>query len=56
MDYRNLATEELGGVYEGLLELTQRVSGDGADFTLERFAASHLWEQQRAVICIGDHG
>ena len=40
MDYRNLATEELGGVYEGLLELTPRVSGDGADFTLERFAGN----------------
>ena len=40
VDYRNLATEELGGVYEGLLELTPRVSGDGADFTLERFAGS----------------
>ena len=40
VDYRNLATEELGGVYEGLLELTPRVSGDGADFTLERFAGN----------------
>ena len=27
-------------MYEGLLELTPRVSGDGADFTLERFAGS----------------
>ena len=40
VDYRNLATEELGGVYEGLLELTPRVGGDGADFTLERFAGN----------------
>jgi len=40
VDYRNLATEELGGVYEGLLELTPRVSGDGADFALERFAGN----------------
>ena len=38
--YRNLATEELGGVYEGLLELKPRVSGDGADFTHERFAGN----------------
>ena len=40
VDYRNLATEELGGVYEGLLELTPRVSGDGADFTLAKFAGN----------------
>ena len=30
----------MGGVYEGLLELTPRVSGDGSDFTLERFAGN----------------
>ena len=40
VDYRNLGTEELGGVYEGLLELTPRVSGDGADFTLAKFAGN----------------
>ena len=38
--YRNLATEELGSVHEGRLELTPRVSGDGADFALERFAGN----------------
>ena len=40
MDYRNLGTEELGGVYEGLLALTPRVSGDGADFTFAEFAGN----------------
>ena len=40
MDYRNLGTEELGGVYEGLLPLTPRVSGDGADFTFAEFAGN----------------
>ena len=40
VDYRNLATEELGGVYEGLLELTPRVTGDGADFTLAKFVGN----------------
>ena len=40
VDYRNLATEELGGVYEGLLALTPRVSGDGVDFTFAEFAGN----------------
>ena len=40
MDYRNLGAEELGGVYEGLLALTPRVSGDGADFTFAEFAGN----------------
>ena len=40
VDYRNLGTEELGGVYEGLLALTPRVSGDGADFTFAEFAGN----------------
>ena len=40
MDYRNLGAEELGGVYESLLALTPRVSGDGADFTFAEFAGN----------------
>ena len=40
VDYRNLGAEELGGVYEGLLALTPRVSGNGADFTFAEFAAT----------------
>ena len=40
VDYRNLGTEELGGVYEGLLALTPQVSGDGADFTFAEFAGN----------------
>ena len=40
VDYRNLGTEELGGVYEGLLALTPRVSGDGSDFTFAEFAGN----------------
>ena len=40
VDYRNLGAEELGGVYEGLLALTPRVSGDGADFTFAEFAGN----------------
>ena len=40
VDYRNLGSEELGGVYEGLLALTPRVSGDGADFTFAEFAGN----------------
>ena len=39
-DYRNLGAEELGGVYESLLALTPRVSGDGADFTFAEFAGN----------------
>ena len=40
VDYRNLGAEELGGVYEGLLALTPRVSCDGADFTFAEFAGN----------------
>ena len=40
VDYRNLGTEELGGIYEGLLALTPQVSGDGADFTFAEFAGN----------------
>jgi len=40
VDYKNLGAEELGGIYEGLLALTPRVSGDGADFTFAEFAGN----------------
>ena len=40
VDYRNIGAEELGGVYESLLALTPRVSGDGADFTFAEFAGN----------------
>ena len=40
VDYRNLGAKELGGVYEGLLALTPRVSGDWADFTFAEFAGN----------------
>jgi hypothetical protein len=40
VDYRNLGAEELGGVYESLLELTPQLSADGARFTFAEFAGS----------------
>lgn len=36
VDYKNLGSEELGGVYESLLALTPQISGDGAHFNLRR--------------------
>jgi RNA polymerase-binding transcription factor DksA len=38
VDYRNLGSEELGGVYEGLLALLPQVSGDGWRFSFAEFA------------------
>jgi hypothetical protein len=38
VDYRNLGSEELGGVYEGLLALVPQVSGDGWRFSFAEFA------------------
>ena len=35
VDYRNLDSEELGGVYEGLLAYTPRYDADGRTFTLD---------------------
>jgi len=40
VDYRNLGSEELGSVYEGLLALTPHISGDGARFTFAEFAGN----------------
>jgi hypothetical protein len=40
VDYKNLGSEELGGVYETLLALTPQISGDGARFTFAEFAGS----------------
>jgi hypothetical protein len=40
VDYKNLGAEELGGVYESLLALTPRVSGDGARFSFAEFAGN----------------
>jgi hypothetical protein len=40
VDYKNLGSEELGGVYESLLALTPQVSGDGARFTFAEFAGN----------------
>ncbi len=40
VDYRNLGAEELGGIYESLLALTPRVSGDGARFSFAEFAGN----------------
>ena len=40
VDYKNLGSEELGGVYESLLALTPQVSGDGTQFTFAEFAGS----------------
>lgn len=39
-DYKNLGAEELGGIYEGLLALTPRVSADGAQFEFAEFAGN----------------
>lgn len=40
VDYKNLGSEELGGVYESLLALTPQISGDGAKFTFAEFAGN----------------
>ena len=40
VDYRNLGSEELGGVYESLLALTPQISGDGSRFTFAEFAGN----------------
>jgi len=40
VDYRNLGSEELGGVYEGLLSLTPEISSDGARFYFAEFAGN----------------
>lgn len=40
VDFRNLGAEELGGVYETLLELTPRVSGGGRKFEFAEFAGN----------------
>lgn len=40
VDFKNLGSEELGGVYEGLLALTPQISADGARFTFAEFAGS----------------
>lgn len=40
VDYKNLGSEELGGVYESLLALTPQISGDGARFAFAEFAGN----------------
>ncbi len=40
VDYKNLGSEELGGIYESLLALTPQISGDGAKFTFAEFAGN----------------
>lgn len=40
VDYKNLGSEELGGVYESLLALTPQISGDGARFTFAEFSGN----------------
>ena len=40
IDYRNLGADELGGIYEGLLELHPVLEEDGSHFALETFAGS----------------
>lgn len=40
VDYKNLGSEEFGGVYESFLALTPQVSGDGARFTFAEFAGN----------------
>lgn len=40
IDYRNLGADELGGIYEGLLELHPVLEVDSAHFALETFAGS----------------
>ncbi len=40
VDYKNLGSEEFGGVYESFLALTPQVSSDGARFTFAEFAGN----------------
>lgn len=40
IDYRNLGSDELGSIYEGLLELHPVVTLEPAEFSLETFAGS----------------
>jgi len=40
VDYKNLGSEEFGGVYEGLLELTPQMSSDGARFFFVELAGN----------------
>jgi len=40
VDYKNLGSEELGGIYESLLALTPQISGDGARFTFAEFSGN----------------
>ena len=40
VDYKNLGSEEFGGVYESLLALTPQISADGARFTFAEFAGN----------------
>ena len=40
VNYKDLGAEELGGVYEGLLELRLKVSGNGARISFEKLAGN----------------
>ncbi len=40
VDYRNLGSEEFGGIYESFLALTPQLGADGATFTFAEFAGS----------------
>jgi hypothetical protein len=40
VDYKNLGSEEFGGVYESFLGLTPQLSADGARFSFAEFAGS----------------
>ena len=40
IDYRNLGSDELGGIYEGLLELHPTITLEPADFSLETVVGS----------------
>jgi Eco57I restriction-modification methylase len=40
VDYKNLGSEEFGGVYESFLALTLQISSDGARFTFAEFAGN----------------
>jgi hypothetical protein len=40
VDYKNLGSEEFGGVYESFLALTPQISSDGVRFTFAEFAGN----------------
>ena len=40
VDYKNLGSQEFGGVYESFLALTPQISSDGARFTFAEFAGN----------------